>query len=170
MPTSSDNADDGISNPSNTSIRKVLNSNSSQHSFQHRLDDYHSIMDDDYDDRVAEAKSSSRSTQQRKSFSDTTQTVPQTLGTYAKSSSALSEMSKEAEAEKTVPSSVADHKAATPSSSSSKDEVSSPGASSRFHVARPHHLPKMNGLSGLSGNLEKIRKSMGEEVGLAQVT
>jgi hypothetical protein len=182
MQTSGDGSVDegGEGNPGSTSVRKVLNQSSSQHSFQHRLDNYHSIMDDDYDDRVvAEAKSSSRHTQQRKSFEDTTHSVTQALGHFAKSSSALSDMSKESDpavglhspAKSVQGSSMADAKANSLSSPTtttaaagfgSKDE--SPGASSRFHVARPHHLPKMNALSGLSGNLEKIRTSMGEEV------
>ena len=190
MATSSDTGDEE-GNPSNSSVRKVLSTSSnvhqsragSQHSFQHRLDNYQSVMDDDYGDQVAEAKSSSRSTQQRKSFEDTTHTVAQTLGQYAKSSSNLADMSKETSAPsssslespaKSVPSSSQADAKSSPSSNSSsssaagfgsKDEQQqSPGASSRFHVARPHHLPKMNALSGLSGNLEKIRMTMGEEV------
>lgn len=174
LPTSSDVNDEG--NPSNTSVRKVLRQSSTQHSFQHRLDDYHSIMDDEYDDRVAESKSSSRAPQQRKSFEDTTQSVSQTLGQYAKSSSNLADMSKDTPSsfsggggmDSPAAKNVADEKSAPNSSSSNEaagfgSKVESPGASSRFHVARPHHLPKMNGLSSLSGNMEKIRMSMGEE-------
>lgn len=198
MSTSSDTGGEEEGNPNQSSVRKVLSTSQqssfqrgagTQHSFQHRLDNYHSVMDDEYEDqdrRVAEAKSSSRSThQQRKSFDDTTQTVTQqTLGQYAKSSSNLSDMSKETSsfssssmespAKSVQNSSLTDEKASPSSSSSSsssaagfgskEEQQQSPGASSRFHVARPHHLPKMGALSGLSGNLEKIRMSMGEEV------
>lgn len=185
MPTSSDNTEEE-GNPSNTSVRKVLSQSSSQHSFQHRLDNYHSVMDDEYDNdrHMAEAKSTSRSTQQRKSFQDTTDTVTQTLGNYAKSSSNLADMSKETSsaqeeqglgspaAKSVQSSSFADEKTSSSRSNNSssaagfgskEESQQSPGASSRFHVARPHHLPKMNALSSLSGNLEKIRMTMGEE-------
>jgi hypothetical protein len=173
MQTSGDANEDG--NPGNISVRAVLSQSGPHHSFQHRLDDYRSIMDDEYDDRVvAEAKSSSRlaQPQQRKSFEDTTHTVSSALGQYAKSSSSLSDMSKEvspaslnSSAAKSVQSSAADEKS-SPSSGSNVaagfgSKAESPGASSRFHVARPHHLPKM---ASLSGNLDKIRMSMGEEV------
>ena len=162
-------------NPSNTSVRSVISKSSSQHSFQHRLDDYQSIMDDDYDERViAEAKSSSRQTKQRKSFDDTTNTIATSLGQYAKSSSALADMAKETTpvtvsspaSAKAVQSSVADEKSNSGNGSSGSKGVESPGASSRFHVARPHHLPKM---ASLSGNLDKIRMNMGEEVSFVYV-
>ena len=139
-------------------------------SFQGRLDDYQSIMDDDYDDRVvAEAKStSSRVLQQRKSFDDATSPTTQPLGNYAKSSSNISELAKANSSSdqdtlsKSVQS-VADEKSTQSSSAGSGSKVDSPAASSRFHVARPHHLPKMNN-SALSSSLGKIRKNLGEEV------
>ena len=166
MQTSSDYSEEQQEgNPSNSSIIKVLSQSESgpQHSFQHRLDNYQSIMDDDYDDRVvAEAKSSGRQSQQRKSFVDTTHTGTQALGQFAKSSSALSEMEASAKGGQEKASSVSSPSNSSAAGFGSKEEA--PGASSRFHVARPHHLPKMNALSGLSGNLEKIRMSMGEEV------
>ena len=139
-------------------------------SFQGRLDDYQSIMDDDYDDRVvAEAKStSSRVHQQRKSFDDATSPTTQPLGNYAKSSSNISELAKansssDQDALSKSVQSVADEKSTQSSSAGSGSKVDSPAASSRFHVARPHHLPKMNN-SALSSSLDKIRKNLGEEV------
>ena len=158
------NSGDDVENPASVSVRKVLSQCASHHSFQGRLEDYHSVFDDDYDDRdVAESKTSTPRTPQRKSFDDgPTQPATNSLGSFAKSSSALSDMSLDSPSKP-----VAENKSShSISASGFGSKMDSPGSSSRFYVARPHHLPKMD---GLSGSLEKIRKSLGDEVSLCNL-
>lgn len=142
------NETEGGGNPSNVSVRRVLSQSSPKHSFRHRLDNYSSVFDDEFDEdrRVAESKASPVVVK-RKSFED------------ASSRTSAGQQSAKLDAESLVKSE-SDEKSSSSSAAGFGSKVDSPTASSRFHVARPHHVPKLN---SLASSLDKIRQSLGEE-------
>ena len=114
------------------------------HSFADRIEDAGTVFDDEFD--IAEGKKVSTP---KPAVKGSTADVPR--------SNSMSDFTSSSKAG-------VDLKGESPAQSPVKGESSSPV--SRFTVARPHHLPKMD---SLSKKLDQIRAEMGEEVNVVRV-